>query len=129
MSKFLTELDVRLKPGRDDVWELLSPLIYESDLVGRIEVPTEFNTDFASVPRVPIVYWFWGGRQHREAVLHDYVCRKDSVPIVSYSVANLVFLEAAKSRKKKLVVRYPMYWGTVVGAWTAFHKRYVGDSL
>jgi len=50
MGKFITELDASLKRGTDNVWVLNTPLIYESDLVGRIEAPDGFETDYASVP-------------------------------------------------------------------------------
>ena len=71
-SKFLTELEVKLIDD-DKIWELLSPLRYYSEILGReVEASTGFQTDLASVPRVPIAYYFWGARCHREAVVHDY---------------------------------------------------------
>lgn len=128
MPKFLTELEAKLKDN-DQIWVITAPLIYESDIVGRIEVPAGFETDFASVPRVPFIYEMFGDRAHREAVLHDYLYRIDAVPQASYAQANNVFFEAMKLRGKKFVVRYGMYWGVVLGGWTAFHKRYVKDNL
>lgn len=129
MAKFLTELDTHLVKG-DRIWELDAPLVYESDLLKcTITVPATFQTDFASVPRVPIVYWFWGGRCHREAVIHDYLFRSDSIPVVKWMVANDVFLEAMKARQKSLGVRYPMYWGVCVGSCNLFHVRRVEDRL
>lgn len=130
MSKFLTELDPELKPGSDKVWILRSPLIYRSDLMGcDIEVPTAFQNDGASVPRVPIVYMFWGGRCHREAVLHDFSYCEDSKPIFTFAQANAVFLEAMESRGKSVGVRYPMFWGVWVGGYFSYHKRKVLDEL
>jgi len=128
MSKFLTELDARLKDD-DCTWLLDSPLVYESDLVGKIEVPAGFETDFASVPRVPIAYMLFGDRAHREAVLHDYLYRTDSVPQATYSQANEVFYEAMELRGKGWIVRHCMWLGVVLGGWTAFHKKHVGDKL
>ena len=128
MSKFLTELDAKLI--KDDlIWKLDSPLIYESDILGLIEAPEGFETDLASVPRVPFVYMIWGGKAHREGVIHDYLFRCDSVPLASYSQANAVFFEAMATRGKPVYVRYPMWWGVVLGGWTAYHKKYVGDEL
>ena len=127
MAKFLTELDV--KCISDGVWSLDSPLIYESDIVGTITVPAGFQTDFASVPRVPFIYEAFGDRAHREAVLHDYLYRIDSVPLVTYSQANNVFFEAMRERGKGYIVSYGMYWGVVLGGWTAFHKKKVEDKL
>jgi len=127
MSKFLTELDVRLKDNK--IWVLDSSLAYESNLVGKIEVPSRFETDFASVPRLPVIYLLWGDRAHREAVLHDYLYRMDSIPLVSFSTANKVFLEAMKIREKNWFVRWPMFLGVKFGGHSSYHKRKVSDSL
>lgn len=124
MSKFLTELDLRII--NDDLWKLDSPLIYESDLLEcLIIVPKGFVTDLASVPRVPIAYWFWGGRAHREAVLHDFLFRIDAIPEATFMQANGVFLEAMEVRKKRWSIRYPMYFGVVAGGYCSYHKRKV----
>jgi len=128
MARFLTELDARLKDD-DRVWVLVSPLVYESDILGRIDVPAGFETDFASVPRVPVFYTLFGDRAHREAVLHDYLYRLDSIPVAERSQADGVFLEAMAERGKGFFVRYAMYWGVRVGGWTAYHKKKAGDPL
>jgi hypothetical protein len=127
MVKFLTELDVICI--NDGAWRLNAPLVYESDIVSRIEVPKGFETDFASVPRVPVVYTAWGDRAHREAVLHDYLYRTDSIPIVTYSQANSIFKEAMVSTGKPFRIYYWMYLGVVLGGWTSYHKRKVKDKL
>ena len=135
MAKFLTELEGSLRSDSDKIWVVHSPLIYRSDILivdenlGMITVPVGFETDFASVPRVPFVYEFFGDRAHREAVIHDYLYRIDSVPQATYSQANNVFFEAMKLRGKGFVVRYGMYWGVVLGGWTAYHKKKVEDRL
>jgi hypothetical protein len=129
MSRFLTELDAGLKAGSDSVWLLDKPLIYESGIAGLIEVPAGFETDFASVPRIPVFYMAFGDRAHREAVLHDYLYRKDSVPCVSFMEANRVFLEAMKLRGKPVYISYPMFWGVVIGGYFSYHKRKVKDKL
>ena len=127
MAKFLTDLDGRCIS--DTVWLLLARLCYQSDEAGFIEVPAGFQTDFASVPRVPVFYTLFGDRAHREAVLHDYLYRKDAVPCVDRSVADDVFLEAMAERGKGFFVRYAMYWGVRLGGWTAWRKKNVGDCL
>jgi len=128
MSEFLTELNTRLK-NDDKVWVMCSPLIYKSDLMGTIEVPVGFESDFASVPRLPIIYSLFGDRAHREAVLHDYLYRIDSKPYATYSQANEVFYEAMELRGKSWIVRHCMWAGVVLGGWTAYHKLKVGDCL
>jgi len=128
MSQFITELDVRLKG--DNVWVLESPLLYYSSLLHRaIAVPEGFENDLASVPRLPFIFWFWGGRTHREAVIHDYLYRIDSKPVVSFWMANKIFLEAAKLRGKPRRVRWPMFIGITIGGYPSYHKRLVGDKL
>jgi hypothetical protein len=111
----------------DDKWSRLTQeLVYDSDLLNcAVTIPVGFMTDFSSVPRVPIAYWFWGVRSHREAVLHDYLYRVDSVPVVSLSMANDVFFEAMEARGKSLLVRYPMFWGVVLGGYFSYHKHKV----
>lgn len=129
MSRFLSELNAQLKPGSDKIWVVKFPLIYESDILGLISVPAEFETDFASVPRIPIIYSLWGALAHREAVIHDYLYRKDSEPQATYSQANNVFCEAMEVRKKRKLVRYPMWIGVVLGGWTSYHKKAVTDKI
>lgn len=130
MTKFLTELDFHLKAGSDNIYVLDESLMYHSSLLKRyIEVPVGFETDLASVPRVPFVYSFWGGKAHREGVLHDYLYRIDSFPVVSFSDANEVFFEAMKLRGKGVFVRYPMWWGVCLGGRSSYHKKRVGAEL
>lgn len=129
MSKFLTELDARLIKD-DRVWVLDKPLVYYSDILQReVTMPEGFETDLASVPRVPLVYEFWGGRAHREGVLHDYLYRKNSIPTVDFYVANDIFLEAMKCRGKGIFVRYPMFWGVAFGGASSYHRKNVEDKL
>ncbi len=127
MAAFKTKLEV--ENITDNTWRLSAPLCYESSIVGTVEVPTGFETDFASVPRVPIAYILFGDRAHHEAVIHDYLYRIDSKPEASYSQANNVFLEAMKERGKGFFVRYAMYWGVCIGGWAAYHKKMVEDKL
>jgi len=135
MSHFITELDFRMKDESDSVYILNSPLVYYSSYLKKkgfsplIHAPKEFNTDLASVPRVPIIFAMWGGRAHREAVIHDLLFRSDSNPTVSFSVANWVFLEAMESRGKPFYIRHPMYAGVCIGSYPYYHKRLVGDKL
>ncbi len=128
MSGFLTDLDCRLKDD-DRIWVTDSPLVYESDILGMISIPAGFETDFASVPRVPIAYTFFGDRAHRESVIHDWLYRIDAIPPATYDQANQVFLEAMECRGKGWFVRRFMYWGVCWGGFTSYHKRKVGDKL
>jgi hypothetical protein len=127
VSKFLTDLDV--KCINDGAWELDSTLCYESDRLGLVKVPLGFQTDFASVPRLPVFFTLFGDRAHREAVLHDYLYRSDSIPVALRFQADNLFLEAMTERGKGFFVRYAMYWGVRLGGWTAYHKKKVRDPL
>ena len=130
MSAFLSELEILLVGG-DCIWELDFSLKYKSDLLNcEIIVPAGFQTDLASVPRwIPIASNALMGRAHREAVIHDYLYRKDSLPIVSESIANRVFLEAMELIGKSWYIRYPIYFGVCLGGWASYHKIYVNDRL
>jgi hypothetical protein len=129
MSEFLTELKTKLVDD-DTIWELCDPLLYWSEyLQYTIVVPAGFRTDFASVPRVPVAYTLFGDRAHREAVIHDYLFRKDSIPKVSFMDANIVFLEAMTLRGKSPFVRYSMFLGVCLGSIFCFHKKKVKDNI
>lgn len=76
MGKFLTPL--RVEQISDSVteksrWKLIEPLVYKSNSRGFIIIPEGFITDFASVPRIPIVHALYAGRGDKQAVLHDYL--------------------------------------------------------
>jgi len=94
MSKFLTSLLMENATGLDDGrWRLMAPLIYDSDVAGKvIVVPTGFITDLASVPRVPIAYMLAGGSSNEASVVHDYLY---SQHLVDRATADAVLREAS----------------------------------
>jgi hypothetical protein len=73
------------------VWELQRPLWYRSAEFGSIVVPPGFRTNYASVPRLPVVFWLAGERVHKEAALHDWLYTTHET---TREVADDVFLEA-----------------------------------
>lgn len=75
MSKFLTELQVEnADPLDDGNWRLTAPLVYQSDVAAMtFTVPTGFETNFASVPRAPVIYLLCGGTSNEAAALHDFL--------------------------------------------------------
>ena len=114
----------------DQVFALTAPLVYESDLLGcTITVPEGFQSDGASVPRVPIAYMFFGNRAHHEAVIHDALYRSDFPLEVSFSMANNVFFEAMRARGKSIWIAYAMYFGVCSGGWFSYHKKKMMDKL
>lgn len=71
--KFVTSLDVEMVSDTQDTWRLMKPLIFISDALGWVTVPAGFETDFASVPRLPLAFWLCGDTAERPAVIHDYL--------------------------------------------------------
>jgi hypothetical protein len=92
---FKSPLTVTLLRGKDDagrqLWRVDAPLIYHSAIAGRVEVPAGFETDFSSVPRLPLAYLLAGDTAHEAAVIHDYLYVSKQV---EKKTADAVFLEA-----------------------------------
>jgi hypothetical protein len=126
-AEFTTDLDVQLKRGSDSIWIIRMPLLYYSPKYGDIEIKAGFETDFASVPRLPIAYALWGNKTHREPVLHDFAFCKDSG--FTFKQANDLFLEAMTCTGKPRYIRYPMYWAVCAFSYPCFHRRNVDDKL
>lgn len=120
----LTATEIGTWKGRA-VWKLDTPMIYETDAGQTITVPAGLETDFASVPRVPIVYDLWGDRAHHEGVLHDYLYRYNSEPVVPKWKADALFLEAMKSRGAPWWVYLPMYRAVVAFGGPSYHMMSV----
>lgn len=97
MSRFLTTLKTeKIGYDRDDrpVLRLLGPLVYESERFGVIAVPAGFCTNYASVPRLPVIFLVAGDRAHEQACVHDfeYTLRRRT-----REEADAIFLEALGS--------------------------------
>ena len=128
MSKFITNLAIDYLT--DAVFEVTKPLVYESDILKcTITVPVCFQSDGASVPRIPFIYELFGNKAHHEAVIHDFLYRSDSIPSATFDEANDVFLEAMKVRGKSWFIRKMMYWGVCLGGSSSYHKKNVKASL
>ena len=99
MSKFLTRIRAE-KCGFDasgrQLWELLEPLAYHSDEFGLVVVPEGFRTNYASVPRLPVVFLVAGDRAHEEACVHDY---EYTVRRRTREQADRQFLESLQAEK------------------------------
>lgn len=128
MSKFITALVT--KDITDSIVELVEPLVYYSDLLNcEICAPVGFQSDGASVPRLPIIYTLYGNRAHMESVLHDMLYRVDCPWDVTRRIADLIFFEAMTSRGKPAYIRYAMYKGVRLGGWASYEKRKMLDKL
>ena len=101
MAHFEAGISVQ-RTGRYDnsgraLWRLLRDLIFKSAEFGSIVVPEGFVTNYASVPRLPIVYWYCGDRVYEEPALHDYLYTVRHLPRVE---ADKIFLESLLSNPK-----------------------------
>jgi len=114
-SGFMSELEARKVKEANSTgrarWRLLSMLIYRSEVLDRtIVVPAMFETDFASVPRIPMAYWLAGDTAQAAAVVHDYLCVYDYTQgRITWKKAARVFLEAMAFEQVPLWRRWVMY--------------------
>lgn len=118
MSAFLTKLQAEEVDELEGVDRLLAPLVYQSDrLNAQIIVPTDFKTDYASVPRLPFAYMVVGGKGRRAAVIHDWLYSGGMVngKAVSRVEADGVFAEALEASGYGWLVRTLMYSGVRLG--------------
>ena len=109
MPKFLTHLQLENACDDDEgKWLVAHPLIYQSDIIeDAITVPFGFQTDLASIPRLPIIYWLTGNTSQAAAVVHDYLYVTHVK--VSRRTADRVLLEASELTRVSWWRRVLMY--------------------
>jgi len=113
MSEFLSKLITEEIDSK--YCRIMSPFLYYSSILKqKVVVPVGFVCDYESVPLIKAT-------SKRGGVMHDYLCRKDSKPVVTKKVAADVYLEAMTTRKNAWWRRYIKYW-VVRGAWGYFHQ-------
>ena len=127
MGKFQTALRVEKESER--CWKLIEPLVYNSDTIGLIVVDAGFVTNFASVPRLPFMYWAFGGVGDEAATLHDWLYRKEHTAytgaerIIDRETADKVLrgviieclTRDGMSKRRANVVAYAMWEGVRLG--------------
>jgi len=96
-----------------------------------ITVPAGFETDYASVPRLPLMWLIAGDVAHEAAVLHDFLYRIHSLPDVDRKQADECFLALMECIEEPPsdITRHMMYWMVRACGSGSFHKLKVGDSL
>ena len=119
MSNFLTPL--RVWKRDDGRWELIDRLVYDSDRAGVIDVPAGFDTDYASVPRLPFMFWLLGDRGHAAAVVHDYLYRTAEA---TRTLADSVFYEALRADGEDMVSSFVMWLGVRAGGHWSYDKKH-----
>ena len=157
MAKFLGSIhseDVGYCDGRL-IRRLEKPLIWVHEFK-RLEISTGFESDGASVPRLPLIYAKWGDKVHREAFGHDYGYRKNAVMLIvrdmkinlscewliaeEYIVTRLpiekeeadwlIFRQTIKDHEKPRYswsIYHPMYLAVRYGGSSSFHQKNVLD--
>lgn len=118
MSRFLTPLITEV--ASDSADRLMADLVFVSDEAGIINVPAGFETDYASVPRIPLAYMLFGGVAKKAAVVHDYLY---STKMLGRDMADAVFLDAMEASGVAWWRRRLMYRAVRVFGWTIYNKE------
>jgi hypothetical protein len=127
MAKFDDSLDVeKINLNNNDgrgTWRLCKPLVYESDVLKDvIQVPAGFQTDFASVPRIPIIFDILGDRGDLAGVVHDCLYDKQCTINTDRKTADKVLKEALIAQGVTAWMAWVMYLGVRIGAASHFRK-------
>lgn len=110
---------LRVEQVSDDVWTLLQDMTvwvtpgirtYDGVTIDSVTVEAGFETDFASVPRLPLAYLLAGGVGDRAAVVHDWFCVNK---VTDYKTAADVF-EACLKHDKVSWFKRKLMWSAVV---------------
>ena len=120
MSQFLNALDTQ--EVSDKLFEVIDhPFQYQSDEAKMvITVPIGFQTDFASVPRFPLIYALLGDTAHEPAVIHDWLYYS---AIVNREIADNVLYEAMTVFGVEDWRRDMIYEGVRAGGWYAWDEH------
>lgn len=118
-SAFLDEVKAELLP--DGKWRLLADLRYYSESLRRtVEVPAGFETDFASVPRLPLAFLLTGDTAHAAAVVHDWLCEHPGQ--LGTATIDRVFREAAEASGVPWWRRWVMFGAIRAADWVGARK-------
>jgi hypothetical protein len=118
--------------------QLVAPFIFRSAVLASaglksyVTIPAGFVQDLESVPLVR-------GTNARGGLVHDYLCRIDSDPVVTKAQAAAVYyeimlycysLDTRKGWLQSIKERAQAWikWAVVRVAWGYFHKHYVMDT-
>jgi hypothetical protein len=110
--------------GKGNRWILAGPLLYYSKLYDlHIQVPKQFKTDLASIPRGFRNIININGPHRAPAIVHDwlYAVRGEMVSVrLSRADCDEIFREAMKHAGVSWLVRNIMYSAVRVGGWLSF---------
>jgi hypothetical protein len=98
-------------------WITTEVIRYQSDIAKRvIEIPSGFETDLASIPRLFMWVIPVNGKHRNAAIVHDYLYVKKP-EWCSRSLADSIFLEAMEVLGESRWRRAAMYAAVRVGGW------------
>ena len=101
--------------------ELTEDFSFDSDIIGDCIVPAGFTFDWESIPIIR-------GTSKIAGLVHDYLSRIDSIPVVDKKTAADVYLEIMEHRGTSWWRRYLKYWVVrIVPGY--FHKKKVHWNL
>lgn len=112
-----------LRDDGETIAFLTGVIVYETEKLGRIEVPIGFQSDGCTMPGL-----FWWSIGHpfdmkflREAILHDFLYATQPC---DRETADMVFRdELKKAHKLSAIRRGLMYRGLRLGGWVAWNKH------
>lgn len=116
--KFITQL--KLVALSDNSYQLDEPFYFSID-GEELSVPDGFVTDFASVPRVPIVYLAVANKGNRAAVVHDWLYSRGNV---SREYADSVYYHALAAEGVNWMLRQAMYRAVRVFGASHYNSKY-----
>lgn len=96
------------------VWSLKKAYSYYSDtLQTTITVPVDFQTDLASVPRLPLLWLLAGGVGNSAAIVHDWMYTVAEIHQFTKAEGDQVFYEHLKDSKVAPWQAWLMYQAVV----------------
>ena len=120
IPRFEGAVEVKLIDEERNLWQLLADLVFWSAIFGAaILVPKGFITDFASVPRMPILFWLAGDKARAAAIIHDYLYWSG---LVDRATADRIFREAMQVSGVPAWRRWGMWAGVRSGGWVAWNR-------
>lgn len=120
-AQFLSTLQVEQIDEKN--WRLLNPLRYYSAILDReVVVPAGFVSDFASVPRLPFLYWLAAGKFQAAAVLHDWFYRTDTEDITR-ATADALLAEAMQALGYWKIRAWFVWLGVRLGGYWSYDTR------
>jgi hypothetical protein len=85
LAPIATERALAFDRADRPIWELTRPLLYLSPGLRQwLLVPPRFRTNYASVPRLPFVYWWCADRCWEEPALHDLLYTVHGIWLVDF---------------------------------------------